>query len=266
MKTSDELLKELQVGGLKIEVHPSREAAGQAAARAAVRSIRDLAASRSSFGVIFATGGSQTAMLRALTGIPDVPWDHIVAFHMDEYLDMSAEHPASFRRYLREHLTQRVRLRESHEIHACNSSSAEVCAEYARLMRSHDPQLCLLGIGENGHLAFNDPWEANFWDPSDLKVVSLDSTCRQQQVGEGWFQSLDDVPKQAITLTIPALMRVPKLILSVPGHRKANIINRTLREAITTECPSTILRAHGDATAYLDAESAAQIDDILKPA
>lgn len=260
METLDRYSKLLQAGCLKIEIHASSEAAGRAAAHAAAQSIRELAASRPSLGVVFATGASQLTTLRALTRTENIPWDRVVGFHMDEYLDIDPEHPASFRRYLREHLTDKVRLREFHELHGSSSASREACAEYAMLMRSHDPQLCLLGIGENGHLAFNDPGEANFWDPFDVKVVSLDGTCRQQQVEEGWFPNLDAVPMQAITMSIPALMRVPKLIISVPGSRKASVVSRTLREMISTACPSTILRIHSDATVYLDEESAAQIE------
>lgn len=260
METFERCLRQLQVGCLKIEIHASREAAARAAANSAAQSIRELAASKASFGVVFATGASQLATLGALTRLVDIPWDRVVGFHMDEYLGIDPKHPASFRRYLREHLTDKVRMREFHEIHGSNSASRETCAEYATLMRSHDPQLCLLGIGENGHLAFNDPAEANFWDPFDVKIVSLDGTCRQQQVEEGWFPNLDAVPMQAITVSIPALMRIPKLIISAPGSRKASIMSRTLREIISTACPSTILRIHSDATVYLDEESAAQIE------
>ncbi|MGH9450719.1 MAG: glucosamine-6-phosphate deaminase [Terriglobia bacterium] len=259
MTTSQIAQKHLQVGNLRIEIHPSREAAGEAAARAAAECLRDLAGRTSSVGVIFATGASQLAALQALTAMPDVPWDQIVGFHMDEYLGIEPEHPASFRGYLREHLTQRVRLREFHEIDGTAPNPKQTCAEYAKWLRAHDPQLCLLGIGENGHLAFNDPGEANFWDPLDAKVVSLDPTCRQQQVEEGWFPNFGAVPGQAITLTIPALMRAPRLIASVPGPRKASIVRRTLEEPISTACPATILRVHRNATVYLDEESAAEL-------
>lgn len=261
MKTSGIRLKRLQADSLKVEIHPSREAAGEAAARSVVKSLRDLAIRKSPIGVIFATGASQLPTLQALTAMLDAPWDQVAGFHMDEYLGIAPDHAGSFRRYLRERLTQRVQLREFHEIDGTSSNSARTCSEYARLLHSHDPQLCLLGIGENGHLAFNDPAEANFWDPLDVKVVALDGTCRQQQVEEGWFPNLNEVPEQAITLTIPTLMRVPKLIISVPGQRKAGIINRALGEAISTACPATILRAHPDATIYLDEESAAQIEE-----
>lgn len=255
----------LHAGNLKVEIHPSREAAGQAAASAAAESIRRLAASLPAgrqggqAAVIFATGASQLAMLHALTGMSGVPWDRVTGFHMDEYAGLSADHPASFRRYLRENLTARVRLREFFEVDGSADDAARVALAYANRLRTHSPELCLMGIGENGHLAFNDPAEANFWDPLDAKVVTLDAACRAQQVAEGWFPDLAAVPRRAITLTIPALLRVPKLIISVPGKRKAEIVARALREEISTACPATILRAHADATVYLDAESASLI-------
>jgi glucosamine-6-phosphate deaminase len=127
------------------------------------------------------------------------------------------------------------------------------------LLEQYNPQLCLLGIGENGHLAFNDPAEADFQDPSDVKIVSLDEECRQQQINENWFERLAEVPMRAITLTIPTLMRVPHLFASVPGKRKARIVCRTLIEDISTRCPATILRTHPNATVYLDPDSAAEL-------
>jgi glucosamine-6-phosphate deaminase len=135
--------------------------------------------------------------------------------------------------------------------------------EYIGRLEVANPKLCLLGIGENGHLAFNDPCEANFDDPKAIKVVSLDEACRRQQVAEGWFAKLDEVPKQALTLTIPTLFRIPKLIVSVPGPRKASAIRRTVEEPISTSCPSTLLRTHEDATIYLDPDSASEIQNLV---
>ena len=246
-----------KVGTLNVEIYPSSEAAADAAAQAAAHELRQLSARRASIGVIFATGASQLCMLRALTKINGIPWDQVRGFHMDEYLGIDADHPASFRRYLRENLTQRVPFKEFSEIDGTAPDREQGCRDYALKVRSADPQLCLLGIGENGHLAFNDPPEANFNDPLDMKIVRLDTLCRQQQAAEGWFKSLDEVPESAMTLTIPTLFRVPKLILSVPGSRKARIMRITLEAPISTDCPSTILRTHPNATVYLDAESAA---------
>ncbi len=250
-----------QVGNLKVEIHPDSESAGRAAAEAAAQSMRQLASRQESFGVIFATGASQLQTLHALVSIPDLPWDKVIGFHMDEYLRLDENHRDSFRRYLRENLISRVHMRQFSFIDG-NANPGTVCREYAEKLRATNPQLCLFGIGENGHLAFNDPSEADFQDPVDLKIVTLDAACRQQQMAEGWFKSIDEVPAQAITITIPALFRVPKLILSIPGPRKALIVKRSLTEPISTNCPATILRTHPDATAYLDRESGAQLDGL----
>jgi glucosamine-6-phosphate deaminase len=249
----------LRVGNLVVEAYPSAEAMGQAAAASAAQWIRELAASSETVGVIFATGASQIPTLDALTSIPGLPWDKVIGFHMDEYIGISDQHRASFRRYLRERLTGKVKMRHFFGIDGTAVNAAETCQKYAELLRQHHPQLCLLGIGENGHLAFNDPAEAHFNDPFDIKVVSLDEQCRQQQVNEGWFASVPEVPTRAITLTIPALLRVPRLIASVPGGRKAHIVRRTLTEEISTRCPATILRSSSNATVYLDPASAAEL-------
>lgn len=260
MRTPRTEAERIQVGSLRVEIYDSRKALGEAAARAVAGTMRELASHNPTVAVIFATGASQLETLRALTDMPGMPWNQIVGFHMDEYANLPADHPASFRHYLREHLTRRVPLREFHEIDGTVPDIEQTCREYAHLVRSQAPQLCLLGIGENGHLAFNDPPEAHFWDPLDMKVVSLDRTCRQQQVEEGWYSNLDAVPQQALTLTIPALMRVPRLIISVPGRRKESVVKRSLEEPVSTSCPATILRVHSNATVYLDEESAAGLE------
>jgi glucosamine-6-phosphate deaminase len=246
---------------VKVEIHASREAAGLAAAQAAAERLTDLAKGRDSVAVIFATGASQFSTLAALTSVAGVPWDLVRGFHMDEYIGIPADHPASFRRYLRERLTQKVRMKEFVEIEGDRADAEQTALAYADRLRTADPQLCLLGIGENGHLAFNDPDVADFADPLDAKIVQLDRMCRQQQVAEGWFGSVDEVPESAITLTIPTLMRVPKLIASVPGIRKAKIVRRALEEPISTACPATILRTHPYVTIYLDRESASELDE-----
>jgi glucosamine-6-phosphate deaminase len=165
---------------------------------------------------------------------------------------------------LRDNLTQKVKMKEFFEIDGTASDPERACQEYAALLREANPQLCLLGIGENGHLAFNDPGVADFNDLLDVKVVQLDAVCRQQQAAEGWFGSLEEVPARAMTITIPALFRVPKLIAAVPGPRKAAIVRRTLEDSISTACPATLLRTHPNATVYLDRESSAQVMDLLQ--
>lgn len=256
-------VKNLQVGNVSVEIYSDSEAAGIAAARATADALRKLAGTRDSFGVIFATGVSQMQTLDALTRIEGLPWDKVRGFHMDEYVAISSDHPASFRRYLRERLTQKVSMKEFYEIDGSAPDSEKTANAYAALLRAANPQLCLLGIGENGHLAFNDPGVADFSDPQDAKIVRLDAACRRQQVAEGWFATVGEVADAAITLTIPALLRVPKLIVSVPGPRKAAVIRHALTEPLSTDCPATILRTHSDTTVYLDLESAAELDSVL---
>jgi glucosamine-6-phosphate deaminase len=253
-------LTHLEVGTLKLQIHDSPVAAGEAAAKAAAEMLKQLNQNGNRIGVIFATGASQLDTLRALTAISGLPWEKVHGFHMDEYMGIDEEHPASFRRYLRENLTQRVPMEEFFEIDGSSSDPERIQREYVQRLRAADPQLCLLGIGENGHIAFNDPAEADFDDQDAMKVVTLDAECRQQQVAEGWFSSFEDVPLQALTLTIPTILNVRKLIVSIPGRRKAQSVRRTLLEPISTACPATILRSHPDVTLYLDQESAAELD------
>lgn len=255
--------KRFKVGTLKLELHPTREAAGAAAAQAAADALKELGASGNSIGVIFATGASQFDTLDQLTRLNGVPWNLVRGFHLDEYVGISPDHPASFRHYLRERLTQKVAMREFNEIDGSNPNPEQVCKLYAEKLTAANPQLCFLGIGENGHLAFNDPGIADFNDPLTVKVVHLDIVSRQQQSAEGWFATYQETPESAITVTIPILFNVPKLIVSVPGKRKAKIMRRTLEEAISTGCPSTLLRTHPDATVYLDPDSAAELDGIV---
>jgi glucosamine-6-phosphate deaminase len=259
MRKTDQDVEYFQVEQLKVEVHSSREAAGAAAAHAAAEELKKLAASGKNFGVIFATGASQIEALKVLTSIPGLPWSQVDGFHMDDYIGLPLHHPASFRGYLEEKLVKKVPMRSFAHIDGLAPDPERTCRDYAEKLRAANPQLCLLGIGENGHLAFNDPGEADFEDPLDVKIVHLDEPCRRQQAGEGWFKSLNETPETAITVTMPALFRVPKLVLSVGGARKANIVRRTFDDPITTACPSTILRTHPDATIFMDREAAAQV-------
>jgi glucosamine-6-phosphate deaminase len=257
-------VKHFEVGSIKLEIHPDKKAAGEAAAQSAAQALQQLGKSQSEIGVIFATGASQLEMLHALTSMSGLPWEKVHGFHLDEYVGIPDSHPASFRRYLRQNLTERVPMAEFFEIDGSASDPDRVRQAYVQNLQQADPQLCLLGIGENGHLAFNDPPEANFHDPEVMKVVTLDVACRQQQLAEGWFATFDDVPKRALTLTIPTLFKVPKLIVSVPGHRKAQSVRRTLEEPISTACPATILREHPDVTIFLDQESASALNGLVR--
>lgn len=260
MATNDNEVKRFQVGELKLEVYPTRKAAGEAAAKAVAEAMRQFSSPTQDVAVIFAAAASQIETLQALTAMPDVSWKQVLGFHMDSYVSLPDDHPASFIHFLRTHLTQHVSMKEFFGIDGNTTDPQGACRDYAEKLKVAAPQLCLAGIGENGHLAFNDPPEADFADPLDVKIVQLDGVTRGQQVAEGWFKSLADVPTSAITLTVPALLRVQKIIASVPGSRKAEIIRRVVEEPISTACPATILRTHPDATIFLDVDSAAQLD------
>lgn len=244
---------------LRIEVYPDRESLGLAAAREAAQALMH-ATAQGETAVIFAAAPSQDATLEALTASPGIPWQRITGLHMDEYVGLAADHSASFRRYLLEHLAGRVPLQAFHWLDADRGDVAGVCVAYERQLRHLQPSLCLLGIGENGHLAFNDPGETRFDDPVDVRIATLDRACREQQVAEGHFPDINAVPRQAVTLTVPALMRTPHLIASVPGARKAEAVRRALFDPISEGCPASILRTHPQATLYLDKESASLLE------
>lgn len=253
-------IRQFKCDNMTVEVYETSQDAGRAAAQAAAKAFRQANDGTGNIPVIFATGSSQLETLRALTQISDIPWNQMQVFHMDEYVGVAPDSRASFRRYLHENLVRKVPLKQFCEIDGTDPDPRRVCDSYAKAVRAASPRVCLLGIGENGHLAFNDPHVADFNDPLDMKVVDLDVPCRVQQAEEGWFESFDKVPSVAMTLTIPTLFRVPRLIASVPGKRKASIVRRTLTGDISLDCPATILRKHPNTTLYLDLESAAELD------
>lgn len=226
-------------------------AAAEAAAWLGLR-LRERAAAR----VILASAASQIRFLAALTARPGIDWSRVTLFHMDEYLGLSAEHPASFRRFLREHVLSRVQPAAFHFIRGDAAEPLNEVERYATLLKEAPIDLCCLGIGENGHIAFNDPPVANFEDPRLVKLVALDEACRRQQVGEGWFADLESVPRYAYTLTIPALMSAERLIVVVPERRKAVAVRNTLFGPVEPRCPASILRRHPRATLFLDRASA----------
>jgi glucosamine-6-phosphate deaminase len=245
------------VDALRVRVFPDAAAVGVAAAEHAAAVVHDAIAARSVAHVMFATGNSQLGFLAVLVSEERVDWSHVVGFHMDEYVGISADHPASFRRYLRERLVDRVPLAAFHWVQGDAPDVVEECERYAALLRTHAIDLCCLGVGENGHLAFNDPPYADFDDLLDVKVVELDDTTRRQQVNEGHFPDVDAVPTHAITVTIPALLRATTVLAIVPEARKAEPVRRALTGPIDPTCPASILRTQRHATLYLDAESSA---------
>jgi glucosamine-6-phosphate deaminase len=247
---------EMKVGQLEVSVYHDNMALGAAAAAQAAGALRAAIAARGSANAILATGNSQLTLLAALCDA-DVDWSKVNIFHMDEYIGLPADHPASFRRFLREKIVERVQPAAFHGIQGDSAAIAAECERYAQLLHHYPADLCCLGIGENGHLAFNDPPFADFNDPLWVKVVTLDEKSRRQQVGEGHFPALDAVPTQAITLTIPALLAARRLLCVVPEARKAAPVQTALTGPLTVGCPASILRTATHAHLFLDGESAA---------
>ena len=229
----------------------ARSAADEAAAV-----LRDAVATRGVAHAMFATGNSQLAFVQALVHeTPDVPWPEVVVFHMDEYLGVGPDHPAGFQRWIRERITEPAHPKAAYYVEGLGDAATE-CARYTDLLRTHPLDLCCLGIGENGHLAFNDPPVADFDDPLDVKVVELEAACRAQQVHEGHFPDLGAVPTHAITVTIPALLRAGRVLAIVPEGRKAEPVDAALRGPVTTDCPASALRTVDHVAIHLDPDSA----------
>jgi glucosamine-6-phosphate deaminase len=244
------------VESLRVQVFDDDTALAHAAANDASAAIRAAIDTKGVANVMFASGNSQLAFLDDLVARPEIDWAAVVAFHMDEYVGVPASHAASFQRYMRERIVARAPVGEFHYLHGDAADVAVEADEYAGKLREHPLDLCCLGIGENGHLAFNDPPVADFDDPLDVKLVELDAACRAQQVGEGHFPSIDAVPTRAITVTIPALLRARRVLAIVPEARKAGPVAAALEGPITTDCPASVLRRQAHAYLYLDRESA----------
>jgi glucosamine-6-phosphate deaminase len=249
-------VREFQTGGLLVRIYRDRGELGSAAAAHIAERIAASLRETNPVGIIFASAPSQTETLRGLVE-SGVKWEDVVGFHLDEYSGARATDAHSFRKFLVDHFLSKVQLREFHEIHGEAANLDEECLTYAALLREISPRLALLGIGENGHLAFNDPGVADFEDPLAVKVAELDEMCRAQQVNDGAFARLEDVPNLGLTLTVPEIMRVPELFAMVPGPRKRYAVRDTLEGPLTALCPASILRTHASARLFLDLDSAA---------
>ena len=246
---------DFRVDQLEVSVFATRAEMGAAAGVNAAREIARVIQRSGAARVILASAPSQTELLETLTRA-DLPWTAVTIFHMDEYVGLTADHPSSFRSYQREHVLARIRPATFYGIAGETTDPGAECERYAALLAEAPIDLVCLGIGENGHIAFNDPPVAEFADPLPVKVVELDQTCRQQQVNDGCFPAIEAVPRHAITLTIPTLMRAHSLFCVVPGVRKAEAVRATLRGPISSACPASILRTHPHARLYLDHASA----------
>jgi glucosamine-6-phosphate deaminase len=244
---------------LIVRVCPDRNEMGKAAAVAVAERMRFTIRQKGHARMVFAAAPSQVEFFAELTATPDIEWRAVTAFHMDEYLGLGADHAQLFGMFLRTHLFGRVSCGAVHIINPVPADPWEECRRYADLLRREPIDIVCLGIGENGHLAFNDPPAADFHDRAAAKVVDLDVASRQQQVNDGCFPDLASVPGKAITLTIPALMSGIHLSCVVPGQRKARAVAETLEGPVQPGCPASILRTHPDAVLYLDRDSASEI-------
>jgi glucosamine-6-phosphate deaminase len=249
------LIRKLQCERLGVSILESRAEAGAASAARFAAAVRGAVAARGSAAVIFASAPSQNEFLAALLR-EDVPWGRVTAFHMDEYVGLAATHPASFRRYIREHFLNHVKVAGFHELRGDAADASMECARYSALLQEFAPSVAAMGIGENGHVAFNDPPVCDFEDPVDVKVVELDEVCRMQQVHDGCFASLELVPSRALTLTVPVFLRTEHAVITVPGPTKRAAVKAALQGPVTTQCPASVMRRHADAELFLDKESA----------
>ncbi|UNK19591.1 glucosamine-6-phosphate deaminase [Paenibacillus sp. N3/727] len=239
------------VDRLKVKVYENRSMLGRAAGLDCAAHMRELLDKQEQVRMIFAAAPSQNEFLETLVKESDIDWSRVTTFHMDEYIGLDSDAPQRFGIFLKLRLFDLVHPAEVHLIQSSNSPEEE-CRRYSEIIADEPIDIVCMGIGENGHIAFNDPPVADFNDPDLMKTVELDEVCRQQQVNDGCFESMDLVPTHALTLTIPALMRGKRLFCMVPGNTKKDAVQRTLKDEMSIACPSTILRQHEDCTLYTD--------------
>ena len=251
------LVKELRVDLLKIRIYDNRGSLGADAASDVAEKIRELLNEKDEINMIFAAAPSQNEFLENLLK-EDVEWSRINAFHMDEYIGLDAKAPQGFETSFETGFSEKQTSNPNYIQGSTGDPKAE-CARYTELLKKYPTDIVCLGIGENGHLAFNDPPVADFNDPLMVKVVELDQVCRQQQVNDGCFASLDLVPTHAISITIPGLFAGKYIYGMVPGKTKANAVYHTATDKIATDCPATILRKHENAVLYIDTDSGSRL-------
>jgi len=256
----DGLKQNFRADQLNVYVYESRPQMGQAAAAVIAAEIRRAIEERGRAVVILASAPSQNEFLASLAETADIDWSRVTAFHLDEYLGMDAQAPQSFRKFLIDRLVNKVQLGQFHGLGGEAPDGPAEAKRYAKLLEENSPDFAVLGIGENGHLAFIDPPFCDFNDPEAVKVVELDEVCRNQQVNDGAFAIIDDVPQHALSLTIPTLMRTPKLFAIAPGPAKRHAIKRTLEKPVSTSCPASILRTHPNAHLFIDVVAAGFLD------
>ncbi|MBQ9086968.1 MAG: glucosamine-6-phosphate deaminase [Clostridia bacterium] len=249
-------MKQFTKDTLLVKAMETRAEMGKVAAEDIRAKILSLLETKKEINMIFAAAPSQNDVLASLISYSDIPWNRIHAFHMDEYIGLDERFvKQSFGTFLTDHIFGKVPFASVHLINSTATDPEAECERYSQLLRENPTDIVVMGIGENGHIAFNDPWIADFNDPKMVKVVPLDEVCRQQQVNDGCFPSIDCVPKQAISLTCPTLTAGSHLFCIVPAKTKANAVKHTLEDAISEDCPATALRRHPSAVLYLDADS-----------
>jgi glucosamine-6-phosphate deaminase len=253
------LITELRTGKLQVVLCENRADLGYNAAKEVSAKIKELVDKQPLVNIIFAAAPSQNEFLEALAADKSIPWARINAFHMDEYIGLPENAPQAFGSFLKTRIFDLVPFRSIHYINGSADDINKECQRYADLLKSNPPDIICMGIGENTHLAFNDPHVAKFNDRSPVKKVELDLQCRQQQVNDGCFNKLSDVPEEAITLTIPTLMQGRNIFCMVPGPTKALAISLTLKQNISEKYPSTVLRNHPSAILFVDHDSYSQV-------
>ncbi|MCJ7705196.1 MAG: glucosamine-6-phosphate deaminase [Desulfobacterales bacterium] len=241
---------------LRVKVFPDRKAMGNAAGEAVAAKMREILHTRKELFMVFASAPSQEEFLEELSQSQGIAWNRITAFHLDEYIGLPGDAPQNFGRFLRVRLFEKVRPGKIYYINGMAKDLEAECNRYASLLMNHPLDIACVGIGENGHLAFNDPPVADFQDPRLVKMVDLDPISQQQQVNDGCFDDLEEVPRNAVTLTIPAIFSAKSIFCMVPGPTKADAVRMTLEDPLSSACPATILRKYGDATLFLDCDSA----------
>jgi glucosamine-6-phosphate deaminase len=241
---------------MNIVISETKQETGQKAAELGATALRKALSAQGKVNIIVATGASQFEMLEALVAQPDIDWSKVTVFHLDEYVGMPETHPASFRKYLRERFIDRLST-PPHAFHAINAegSPQKECQRLNDLLGPLEVAVAFVGIGENGHLAFNDP-PADVETTEPYLVVDLDEGCRRQQLGEGWFPTLEDVPKQAISMSINQILAAKEIICTVPDARKAPAVQRTIEGPVTPQVPASSLQKHPATTLFLDNSSA----------
>ena len=248
-------MKNFTVDKLEVRAYDNRTLMGEAAAKDISARIQALLSEKEEINMIFAAAPSQNDVLLALVNDKSIDWTRVNAFHMDEYIGLAADAPQGFGNFLKSHIFGLAPFKSVNYID-CTATDAEAeCARYSALLTANPTDIVVMGIGENGHIAFNDPGVAEFNDKKVVKVVKLDEVCRQQQVNDGCFADISEVPTHALTLTVPTLVKAPYLFCIVPAPTKAQAVYNTVKGEITEDCPATILRTQDNAILYLDNDS-----------